>query len=575
MEPILTRLYTAALGRSIKARLRLGGGVTLSIVVVIVLTIVFTSIRNQGLTEDQSRIAEAVAAVDAAGTAIRRGSNSQLAEAIAADQPRRAALARRAVESERTAYRAALRELASKPAAAPFSSRIVELETHGMALLSRRIIGWEEAEAIRASADSNVSAVDGIKAALRVQRREVLAQIEWMQRVALFAALLGCAAAAAAVILLQRLYRREIIRPAHDLAAATKRLASGQLEIHVPTVAMDELKQISDALRTFQRTAAEAQASRDALLQAEHEEALAKAELQHVRAQEEQHAAARHRTERHKLADQFEGEIDDLVKTLVDAIGETERSAASMTQLAADVSVRAADMSRQMEQASLNVHGVAEATDELAHSISAIEEQVRSQASLTSQASQASGASDQGVSALANDANRIGDVADLIASIARQTDMLALNAAIEAARGGEAGRGFAVVASEVKSLATQTADATLDVSQRIGHVRARVVDTTSDIRSIRSHIDEVAQTAGAIASAIEQQGQAAAAIGRHAASAASETEIVRQHATAIKDSTAKAQGLSEELGHTARTLDGQAVRLRAGAARFMTAMRAA
>ena len=76
------------------------------------------------------------------------------------------------------------------------------------------------------------------------------------------------------------------------------------------------------------------------------------------------------------------------------------------------------------------------------------------------------------VNALSQAANRIGDVAEIISTIASQTNLLALNATIEAARAGEAGRGFAVVASEVKALADQTAKATGEIGLQISNIQS-------------------------------------------------------------------------------------------------------
>ncbi|MFX7540851.1 methyl-accepting chemotaxis protein, partial [Acinetobacter baumannii] len=85
---------------------------------------------------------------------------------------------------------------------------------------------------------------------------------------------------------------------------------------------------------------------------------------------------------------------------------------------------------------------------------------------------------------LAQAANRIGDVVELINNIAGQTNLLALNATIEAARAGEAGRGFAVVASEVKALAEQTAKATGEISQQISGMQAETEQSVAAIKEI-------------------------------------------------------------------------------------------
>src|SRR3546814_13380773 len=82
---------------------------------------------------------------------------------------------------------------------------------------------------------------------------------------------------------------------------------------------------------------------------------------------------------------------------------------------------------------------------------------------------------------LAEAAQKIGDVVNLISDIASQTNLLALNATIEAARAGEAGKGFAVVASEAKNLASQTATATEEITSQVGGMQAH---TAADVNAI-------------------------------------------------------------------------------------------
>ena len=117
-------------------------------------------------------------------------------------------------------------------------------------------------------------------------------------------------------------------------------------------------------------------------------------------------------------------------------------------------------------QATSNVQSVATATEELSSSVSEIGRQVQASAKMASDAVGQARATTSQVSELSKAASRIGDVVELINTIAGQTNLLGLNATIEAARAGEAGRGFAVVASEVKALAEQTAKATGEIGQQ-------------------------------------------------------------------------------------------------------------
>src|SRR5207342_3768635 len=108
--------------------------------------------------------------------------------------------------------------------------------------------------------------------------------------------------------------------------------------------------------------------------------------------------------------------------------------------------------------------------------------QVEASARIAGEAVEQAQNTDARISQLSQAAARIGDVVDLIQTIAGQTNLLALNATIEAARAGAAGKGFAVVASEVKTLAEQTAKATGEISQQISSIQAATQESVGAIK---------------------------------------------------------------------------------------------
>jgi methyl-accepting chemotaxis protein len=109
--------------------------------------------------------------------------------------------------------------------------------------------------------------------------------------------------------------------------------------------------------------------------------------------------------------------------------------------------------------------------------------------------------------ALSSHVEAIESILGLIRDIAGQTNLLALNATIEAARAGDAGRGFAVVAQEVKSLASQTARATDDITMKITAIQQATKQTVDANDSIQRTVADVQVSADRIRQAMETQAQ--------------------------------------------------------------------
>jgi methyl-accepting chemotaxis protein len=272
---------------------------------------------------------------------------------------------------------------------------------------------------------------------------------------------------------------------------------------------------------------------------------------------------------------EFEQMIGEIVNNVSSASTQLEASAGTLSTTAKRSQELSTTVASASEEASTNVQSVASATEELSSSVNEISRQVQESARMASDAVGQTRGTTERVSELSKAATRIGDVVELINTIAGQTNLLALNATIEAARAGEAGRGFAVVASEVKALAEQTAKATGEIGTQINGIQAATQDSVNAIKEISGTIEKLSEIASTIAAAVEEQGAATQEISRNVQQAAQGTQQVSSNITDVQRGATETGSASSQMLVAAQTLSGDSGRLKTEVSKFLASVRAA
>ncbi|MBR0777473.1 HAMP domain-containing protein [Bradyrhizobium diazoefficiens] len=351
---------------------------------------------------------------------------------------------------------------------------------------------------------------------------------------------------------------RSISRALSAMVDAMTRLARGELSIAVPGVGRkDEIGEMAGAVEVFRSNMAEAERLRAEQAEAEaRQRAQRKADMQH-------------------LADQFEGAVGEIIDTVSSAATELEASSNTLTRAAERGNGLATAVAAASEEASANVQSVSAASEEMSGSISEISRQVQESARVADVAVEQAQRTNSRVAELTKAAGRIGDVVDLINTIAGQTNLLALNATIEAARAGEAGKGFAVVATEVKALAEQTAKATGEIGQHIGAIQTATQDSVGAIKEIGDTIARMSEISSTIAAAVEEQGAATLEISRNIQHAANGTSEVSANIGEVQRGAGETGAASAQVHAAARSLSQDSNRLKSEVARFLDSVRAA
>jgi methyl-accepting chemotaxis protein len=242
---------------------------------------------------------------------------------------------------------------------------------------------------------------------------------------------------------------------------------------------------------------------------------------------------------------EFHGHAQALLQTVTESASAMRVTAANLSDSSGHTSRRAESAVATSNEASANVKTAAVAADELSRSIGEIGQRLEQTADVVRVAVAETKSTNRDIGALAEGAQKIGDVTKLISDIAAQTNLLALNATIEAARAGEAGRGFAVVAAEVKSLAVQTAKATEDISRQILEVQDSTAKAVEAIGRIATRMAEIENYTVAVATAVEQQSAATGEISHNVASAADATRLIVEVLSEVAGATTQTQASAQ------------------------------
>nr|WP_320014099.1 methyl-accepting chemotaxis protein [uncultured Desulfobacter sp.] len=211
----------------------------------------------------------------------------------------------------------------------------------------------------------------------------------------------------------------------------------------------------------------------------------------------------------------------------------------SVAATAKQMSSNMVSVAAAAEQSSTNITMVSSATEEMTATIGEIAQSTEKTRTISNQSVARTKKASQNIDGLSNSAQSIGNVVETITEISEQTNLLALNATIEAARAGEAGKGFAVVASEIKNLARQTAEATLEIKEKIETIQNFTRETVSEIEEIAFAINSVNNMIDTVAASVEEQSVTTKEIAENVTQAAlgiqEVTENVNQSSTVASE----------------------------------------
>jgi methyl-accepting chemotaxis protein len=353
------------------------------------------------------------------------------------------------------------------------------------------------------------------------------------------------------------LISRVISNPIKSLTESMNSLAGGERNIHVEAQDHgDEIGVMARSVEMFR-------------------EKLIENDTMQIEATEQAEERSRRADQVRTLSNEFDSSVTSIMSTVTGAVTDLGETATFMNSAANNSQSQSSTAAAAAHEATVNVETVAAAAEELSASISEITRQVSQSTNIAGQAVQESKDTNERIMTLQSAVNNISQVVDLITDIAEQTNLLTLNATIEAARAGEASKGFAVVASEVKSLASQTTNATEQIFSQIKEVQGSTEKAVGSIENISTRITEMSDISSGIAAAVEQQNAATQEIARNVQEAAVGTRSVSESVERVTETAVETGSASEKVHVLSTNLKDESGRLQNMVESFLDDVKAA
>jgi len=250
--------------------------------------------------------------------------------------------------------------------------------------------------------------------------------------------------------------------------------------------------------------------------------------------------------------------LKDMNESLAKTVGDVRNGTELISTASQEIASGNADLSARTESQASSLEETASSMEELTSTVKQNADNARQANQL---AVSASSVAEKGGSVVAQvvetmgsikaSSSKIVDIIGVIDGIAFQTNILALNAAVEAARAGEQGRGFAVVATEVRNLAQRSAGAAKEIKELIG-------DSVGKVDAGSKLVDEAGQTMDLIVTSIRQVADIMGEITAATQEQSNGIEEVNQAITQMDEMTQQNAALVEQAAAAAESMQDQA-----------------